>query len=73
MKLSNTISNDKKSKIDVFREGAKITNAMTGIGNTVTDAIATTAYWDDTDFDAPLYQYLAAVFFDKRIDRKKKK
>jgi hypothetical protein len=73
MKLSNTISSDKKSKIDVFREGAKITNAMTGIGNTVTDAIATTAYWADTDFDAPLYQYLAAVFFDKRIDRKKKK
>jgi hypothetical protein len=73
LKLSDTISNDKKSKIDVFREGAKITNAMTGIGNTVTDAIATTAYWADTDFDAPLYQYLAAVFFDKRIDRKKKK
>lgn len=73
MKLSNTISSDKKSKIDVFREGAKITNGMTGIGNTVTDAIATTAYWADTDFDAPLYQYLAAVFFDKRLDRKKKK
>ena len=73
LKLSDTISNDKKSKIDVFREGAKITNGMTGIGNTVTDAIATTAYWADTDFDAPLYQYLAAVFFDKRLDRKKKK
>ena len=72
MKLSNTISSDKKSKIDVFREGTRITNGMTGIGNTVTDAIATTAYWADTDFDAPLYQYLAAVFFDKRIDKKKK-
>ena len=72
MKLSNTISSDKKSKIDVFREGARITNGMTGIGNAVTDAMATTVYWADTDFDAPLYQYLAAVFFDKRIDKKKK-
>lgn len=72
MKLSNTISSNKKSKIDVFREGARITNGMTGIGNAVTDAFATTAYWADTDFDAPLYQYLAAVFFDKRLDKKKK-
>lgn len=73
MKLSNTISNDKKSKIDVFREGMRIVNGMTGVGNAVTDAMATTAYWVDTDFDRPLFEYLAAVFFDQRIDRKKKK
>jgi len=73
MRLWNTVESKKKTKIDVFREGMRITNGFTGIGNTVTDAMATTAYWVDTDFEKPLLEYLAAIIFDKRIDKKKKK
>jgi len=73
MKLWNTIESKKKTKIDVFREGMRITNGFTGIGNTLTDAMATTAYWVDTDFDKPFLEYLSAIIFDKRIDKKKKK
>ncbi len=73
MRLWNTVESKKKTKIDVFREGMRITNGFTGIGNTLTDAMATTAYWVDTDFDKPLLEYLSAVIFDKRIDKKKKK
>ena len=51
----------------------RITNGFTGIGNTLTDAMATTAYWVDTDFDKPFMEYLSAMIFDKRIDTKKKK
>lgn len=72
-RLWNAITKDKKTKIDVFREGSRLANQFTGISNTVTDAFATTAYWVDTDFDTPFYQYLAAVLLDKRLDRKKKK
>ena len=72
-KLWNAITKDKKTKIDVFREGARLTNEFTGVSNTVTDAFATTAYWVDSDFDTPFYQYLAAVLLDRRIDKKKKK
>ncbi|MBR4908802.1 MAG: hypothetical protein IKZ43_07315 [Acidaminococcaceae bacterium] len=71
-KLWSATTSERKTKIDVFRESARISNSFTGIGNTVTDAIATTAYWADTDFDTPFWQYLSAVLFDKRIDRKKK-
>ena len=73
MRLWNTIESKKKTKIDVFREGMRITNGFTGIGNTLTDAMATTAYWVDTDFDKPFLEYLSAIIFDKRIDKKKKK
>lgn len=72
-KLWNAIIKDKKTKIDVFREGSRLANQFSGVSNTVTDAFATTAYWVDSDFDTPFYQYLAAVLLDRRIDRKKKK
>ena len=72
-KLWNAITKDKKTKIDVFREGSRLANQFTGVSNTVTDAFATTAYWVDTDFDTPFYQYLSAILLDRRIDKKKKK
>lgn len=72
-RLWSAIIKDKKTKIDVFREGSRLANQFSGVSNTVTDAFATTAYWVDTDFDTPFYQYLAAVLLDKRIDKKKKK
>lgn len=71
-KTEDMIMSDRKSKIDVFREGARTVNSFTGIGHTISDAFATTAYWIDRDFDTPFYQYLLAVLLDKRIDRKKK-
>lgn len=72
VKAYDVVKSDKKNKIDVFREGARTVNSFTGIGHTISDAFATTAYWIDRDFDTPFYQYLLAVLLDKRIDRKKK-
>lgn len=71
-KLWQTMESDKKTKIDVLREGARIINSFTGMGNAITDAFATTAYWIDEDFDTAFYEYLFAVLLDKRIDKKKK-
>lgn len=71
-KLWNAITKDKKTKIDVFRESSRLANQFTGVSNTVTDAFATTAYWVDTDFDTPFYQYLSAILLDRRIDKKNK-
>lgn len=72
IKACDVAMSDRKSKIDVFREGARTVNSFTGIGHTISDAFATTAYWIDRDFDTPFYQFISAVLLDKRIDRKKK-
>ena len=68
-RVADTITSDRKGKLDATREVLRLFNMGTGISNTVTDGLVTTAQWADSDFDAAVAEYLRAVVMDRKLKK----
>lgn len=68
-RVADTITSDRKDKLDATREALRLFNMGTGFSNTVTDGLVTTAQWADSDFDAAVAEYLRAVVMDRKLKK----
>lgn len=67
------IKSDKKDWIDVGQAGTKIFNKVTGLSDTLTDALWAIARLTVTDTDATAWEALFSIIFDRRIKKKGEK
>lgn len=67
------IKSDKKDWIDVGQAGTKVFNKVTGLPDTLTDALWAIARLTTTDTDATAWEALFSIIFDRRIKKKGEK
>lgn len=67
------IKSDKKDWIDVGQAGTKVFNKVTGLSDTLTDALWAIARLTATDTDATAWEALFSIIFDRRIKKKGEK
>lgn len=67
------IKSDKKDWIDVGQAGTKVFNKVTGLSDTLTDALWAIARLTITDTDATAWEALFSIIFDRRIKKKGEK
>lgn len=67
------IKSDKKDWIDVGQAGTKVFNKITGLSDTLTDALWAIARLTTTDTDATAWEALFSIIFDRRIKKKGEK
>lgn len=67
------IKSDKKDWIDVGQAGTKVFNKVTGLSDTLTDALWAIARLTVTDTDATAWEALFSIIFDRRIKKKGEK
>lgn len=67
------IKSDKKDWIDVGQAGTKVFNKVTGLSDTLTDAMWAIARLTTTDTDATAWEALFSIIFDRRIKKKGEK
>lgn len=67
------IKSDKKDWIDVGQAGTKVFNKVTGLSDTLTDALWAIARFTTTDTDATAWEALFSIIFDRRIKKKGEK
>lgn len=67
------IKSDKKDWIDVGQAGTKVFNKVTGLSDTLTDALWAIARLTTTDTDATAWEVLFSIIFDRRIKKKGEK
>lgn len=64
------IKSDKKDWIDAGQAGTKVFNKVTGLSDTLTDALWAIARLTTTDTDATAWEALFSIIFDRRIKKK---
>lgn len=64
------IKSDKKDWIDVGQAGTKVFNKVTGLSDTLTDALWAIARLTVTDTDATAWEALFSIIFDRKIKKK---
>lgn len=67
------IKSDKKDWIDVGQAGTKVFNKVTGLSDTLTDALWAIARLTVTDTDATAWEALFSIIFDRKIKKKGEK
>ena len=67
------IKSDKKDWIDVGQAGTKTFNKVTGLSDTLTDALWAIARLTATDTDATAWEALFSIIFDRKIKKKGEK
>lgn len=67
------IKSEKKDWIDVGQAGTKVFNKVTGLSDTLTDALWAIARLTTTDTDATAWEALFSIIFDRRIKKKGEK
>ena len=67
------IKSDKKDWIDVGQAGTKVFNKVTGLSDTLTDALWAIARLTTTDTDATAWEALFSIIFDRKIKKKGEK
>ena len=67
------IKSDKKDWIDAGQAGTKVFNKVTGLSDTLTDALWAIARLTTTDTDATAWEALFSIIFDRRIKKKGEK
>lgn len=67
------IKSDKKDWIDIGQAGTKVFNKVTGLSDTLTDALWAIARLTTTDTDATAWEALFSIIFDRRIKKKGEK
>lgn len=67
------IKSNKKDWIDVGQAGTKVFNKVTGLSDTLTDALWAIARLTTTDTDATAWEALFSIIFDRRIKKKGEK
>lgn len=67
------IKSDKKDWIDVGQAGTKVFNKVTGLSDTLTDALWAIARLTITDTDATAWEALFSIIFDRKIKKKGEK
>lgn len=67
------IKSDKKDWIDVGQAGTKVFNKVTGLSDTLTDALWAIARLTATDTDATAWEALFSIIFDRKIKKKGEK
>lgn len=67
------IKSDKKDWINVGQAGTKVFNKVTGLSDTLTDALWAIARLTTTDTDATAWEALFSIIFDRRIKKKGEK
>lgn len=67
------IKSDKKDWIDVGQAGTKVFNKVTGLSDTLTDALWAIARLTTTDTDDTAWEALFSIIFDRRIKKKGEK
>nr|DAO04501.1 MAG TPA: crystallin beta/gamma motif-containing protein [Caudoviricetes sp.] len=72
-KTAMAIKSDKKDWIDVGQAGTKVFNKVTGLSDTLTDALWAIARLTITDTDATAWEALFSIIFDRRIKKKGEK
>lgn len=72
-KTAMAIKSDKKDWIDVGQAGTKVFNKVTGLSDTLTDALWAIARLTTTDTDATAWEALFSIIFDRRIKKKGEK
>lgn len=70
---ARAIKSDKKDWIDVGQAGTKVFNKVTGLSDTLTDALWAIARLTTTDTDATAWEALFSIIFDRRIKKKGEK
>lgn len=69
-KTAMAIKSDKKDWIDVGQAGTKVFNKVTGLSDTLTDALWAIARLTVTDTDATAWEALFSIIFDRKIKKK---
>lgn len=69
-KTAMAIKSDKKDWIDVGQAGTKVFNKVTGLSDTLTDALWAIAHLTVTDTDATAWEALFSIIFDRKIKKK---
>lgn len=64
------IKSDKKDWIDVGQAGTKVFNKVTGLSDTLTDALWAIARLTVADTDATAWEALFSIIFDRKIKKK---
>lgn len=64
------IKSDKKDWIDVGQAGTKVFNKVTGLSDTLTDALWAIARLTVTDTDATAWEAMFSIIFDRKIKKK---
>lgn len=72
-KTAMVIKSNKKDWIDVGQAGTKVFNKVTGLSDTLTDALWAIARLTTTDTDATAWEALFSIIFDRRIKKKGEK
>lgn len=72
-KTAMAIKSDKKDWIDVGQAGTKVFNKVTGLSDTLTDALWAIARLTTTDTDATAWEALFSIIFDRKIKKKGEK
>lgn len=72
-KTAMAIKSNKKDWIDVGQAGTKVFNKVTGLSDTLTDALWAIARLTTTDTDATAWEALFSIIFDRRIKKKGEK
>lgn len=72
-KTAMAIKSDKKDWIDVGQAGTKVFNKVTGLSDTLTDALWAIARLTTTDTDATAWEAMFSIIFDRRIKKKGEK
>lgn len=67
------IKSNRKDWIDVGQAGTKVFNKVTGLSDTLTDALWAIARLTTTDTDATAWEALFSIIFDRRIKKKGEK
>lgn len=70
---ARAIKSDQKDWIDVGQAGTKVFNKVTGLSDTLTDALWAIARLTTTDTDATAWEALFSIIFDRRIKKKGEK
>lgn len=72
-KTAMVIKSNKKDWIDVGQAGTKVFNKVTGLSDTLTDALWAIARLTTTDTDATAWEALFSIIFDRKIKKKGEK
>lgn len=72
-KTAMVIKSNKKDWIDVGQAGTKVFNKVTGLSDTLTDALWAIARLTATDTDATAWEALFSIIFDRKIKKKGEK
>lgn len=72
-KTAMAIKSNKKDWIDIGQAGTKVFNKVTGLSDTLTDALWAIARLTTTDTDATAWEALFSIIFDRRIKKKGEK